>query len=187
MKCVNVKGSIDVVIIHSAWMSAVLIIPTVGKTGGKTQKAGNSYTTAEYTSDPVTHYAGYSGSRLMGQCHPIGTHFKNTFKSVWNVWNWFLLMQQCLEPRNVIKQGIWGHQIKGYWSCPTSVDCPIHLISTVVHLNLTIDQQCYWQPSYISCMPEIDRHSLSPAGLHLLTISASGPPFFLSFSLQTCK
>ncbi len=42
-----------------------------------------------------------------------------------------LFMQQWLEPRTVIKQGIWGHQIKAYWSCPTSVDYPIHLTSTV--------------------------------------------------------
>ncbi len=66
-----------------------------------------------------------SGSHLMGQCQPSGTPFKNIFKLV-------LLMQQCLEHRNVIKQGIWGHQINVYWSCPTSVDCPIHLTSTVI-------------------------------------------------------
>ncbi len=72
----------------------------------------------------------------MGQPQPSGTPFKNTFVSVGNVWNlkFVLLMQKCPKPRNVIKQGIWrvgDHHIKGYWSYPTLVDCPIHLTATL--------------------------------------------------------
>ncbi len=45
-------------------------------------------------------YPIYSGSHLMEQCQLSRKPFKNTFKYV-------LLIQQLLEPRIIIKQGVW--------------------------------------------------------------------------------
>ncbi len=66
-------------------------------------------------------------------------------KHIWLCWKYVKLVsliQQCLEPRTVIKQGICGHQIKGYWSCPTSVDCPINLTSTVPPTSTSFLTHC---------------------------------------------
>ncbi len=79
--------------------------------------------------------------------------FHKKIKSVGNVWFLVLLVQQCLEPRTVIKQDIGGHQIKGNWSCPTFswiskkfkcvfercptwLTCPICLSSTLVLVSI---------------------------------------------------
>ncbi len=64
----------------------------------------------------------------------MSTKWDTIQKRIYTCWKCVklvLLNQQCLEPRTVIKQGIWGHHITSYWSCPTLVDCPIHLTSTV--------------------------------------------------------
>ncbi len=66
-----------------------------------------------------------------------------------------LLMQQCLQPRTVVKQGIWRHQVRGYWSCPTSVDCPIHLTSTVIliydNCALAMNSFIHFSKGLLSC------------------------------------
>ncbi len=51
-----------------------------------------------------------SWSHLMGQHQASGTPFKTHTGIIWKCVKLVLLTQH----RTVIKQGIWGHEIKGY-------------------------------------------------------------------------
>ncbi len=81
-----------------------------------------------------------------GTSQPSGIPLKH-IEICWKCVKLVLLMQQCLEPRTVSKQGIWGHQIKSYWSWHTSVDCPIHLtFSTVLLYSVFVKCVCVQPP-----------------------------------------
>ncbi len=66
---------------------------------------------------------------------------------------------------NVIKQSIWGHQIKGYWSCPTSVLIfNVDILTKDIINNFELDQLTVpstWLSLYINIGENLARPSTS--------------------------